>query len=78
MEARSGLYSYEQKLSPKLDDLYEEKLRECKKAWAFFQAQPTSYQRKVSWWVMSAKQEPTRLKRLAKLIEDSRHDRRLG
>jgi hypothetical protein len=32
----------------------------------------------VSWWVMSAKKEETRLKRLATLIDDSAHGRRVG
>ena len=69
-EARSVVYSYEQR-GQKLDDAYEKKLRANKKAWAFFQAQPPWYQRAASWWVISAKQEETRLRRLAKLIEDS-------
>jgi uncharacterized protein YdeI (YjbR/CyaY-like superfamily) len=31
----------------------------------------------VYWWVVSAKQEETRLKRLDKLIDDSAHGRRI-
>lgn len=69
-EARSAVYAYEQR-GQKLDGAYERKLRANKKAWAFFQAQPPSYQKAASWWVISAKQEETRLKRLEKLIEDS-------
>jgi hypothetical protein len=38
------------------------------KAWAFFQAQAPSYQRKVVHWVQSAKAEATRLARIEKLI----------
>ena len=78
VKEKSGLYSFEQKKKPKLDELYEKKLRVNKKAWTFFQTQAPSYQRKASWWVMSAKKEETRLKRLATLIEDSQHGRRLG
>ena len=37
----------------------------------FFQMRPPSYRKAASWWVMSAKKEETRLKRLSQLIEDS-------
>ena len=47
-------------------------------AWDFFQAQPPGYRRTATWWVMSAKREDTRRKRLATLIEDSAHGRRLA
>jgi uncharacterized protein YdeI (YjbR/CyaY-like superfamily) len=75
-ENRSGIYSYEQR-SANLDGPYEEKLRQSKAAWEFFYAQPPSYRKAVGWWVVSAKQEPTRLKRLQKLIEESEKRKRL-
>ncbi len=37
--------------------------------WDFFQAQSPSYRRIVSRWIMSAKREETRLKRLSELME---------
>jgi hypothetical protein len=46
-------------------------------AWAFFQAQAPWYQRTSSFWVMSAKQEEMRQRRLAALIDDSEKGRRL-
>jgi uncharacterized protein YdeI (YjbR/CyaY-like superfamily) len=46
-------------------------------AWAFFQAQPAGYRRTVAWWIMSAKQEETRRRRLATLIQSSRDQRRV-
>lgn len=49
-----------------------------KRAWAFFTAQPPGYQRIATWWVMNAKREETRLKRLTALIADSAGGRRLG
>ena len=67
-ENRSGVYSYEQR-SPELVEPYLKKLRQNKTAWAFYQAQPPSYRKAVNWWVVSAKQEATRLKRLNQLIE---------
>jgi uncharacterized protein YdeI (YjbR/CyaY-like superfamily) len=74
-QKKSGLYSYEQRKSSQLDPAYEEQFKANKKAWDFFQSKPPSYQQPAIWWVMSAKQEETRLKRLARLIEDSEHGR---
>jgi uncharacterized protein YdeI (YjbR/CyaY-like superfamily) len=73
-ENKSGIYSYEQR-SAKLPAPYEKILKKNKAAWEFFQAQPASYRKAASWWVVSAKQEETRLRRLDKLIEDSAHGR---
>lgn len=73
-ENRSGIYSYEQR-SPELPDEYAKKLRKNPVAWKFFQAQPPSYRKAANWWVLSAKQEETRLRRLDKLINDSAHER---
>jgi uncharacterized protein YdeI (YjbR/CyaY-like superfamily) len=64
-------YSYEREEGRKLDTAYEDQLKANTAAWDFFQAQPPSYQRAASHWVMSAKQKVTRQKRLATLIEDS-------
>ena len=75
---RSGIYSFEQReKSKKLSAAYEAKLKANRKAWAFFQAQPPGYQRLASLYVMSAKKEETRLRRLTVLIEDSAAGRRL-
>ena len=40
-------------------------------AWAYWQAQAPGYRRQAAFWVLSAKQEPTRERRMASLIEDS-------
>jgi uncharacterized protein YdeI (YjbR/CyaY-like superfamily) len=73
-QERSGIYSYEQE-RPGLTVEYSAQFQKNEKAWAYFQSRPRGYQRTVSWWVMSAKREETRLKRLAELIEDSEHER---
>ncbi len=73
---RSGIYSFENALR-KLDAVYEKKFQSNKRAWAFFQAQPPGYQRTASWWVMSAKKEETRMRRLATLIGESEKGLRL-
>lgn len=76
-EKRSGLYSFEN--APReLDPADEKRLKANKKAWAFFQAQAPWYQRGIKWWVMSAKKEETRLRRLAQLIEGCEKGERLG
>jgi uncharacterized protein YdeI (YjbR/CyaY-like superfamily) len=67
---RSGIYSYEQRTDA-MPEPYAQKLRANKAAWDFFQTQVPSYRKVVSWWVVSAKKEETRQKRLDKLIEDS-------
>jgi uncharacterized protein YdeI (YjbR/CyaY-like superfamily) len=75
-EYRSGIYSYEQRTAS-LDGIYEKKLRQNKAAWDFFYAQPPSYRKAIGWWIVGAKQEATRLKRLQKLIEESEKRKRL-
>ena len=65
-ENRSGVYSYEQR-RPQLEPPYDQMLKEDEGAWNFFQSQPPSYRKAVSWWVVSAKREDTRLARLEKL-----------
>jgi uncharacterized protein YdeI (YjbR/CyaY-like superfamily) len=75
-EYRSGIYAYEQR-SPELVEPYLGKLKRNKAAWKFFSAQPAGYRKQMNWYVVSAKQEETRLKRLRKLIEESAQGRRL-
>ena len=67
---RTGIYSFEnapRKFAPD----YEKSFRANKTAWDFFNRQPPGYQRLASYWVMSAKQEQTRLRRLNLLIDNS-------
>jgi uncharacterized protein YdeI (YjbR/CyaY-like superfamily) len=73
---RSKLYSYE-RAACKLEGDYENKFRANQKAWEFYLAQAPWYRRTTCWWVVSAKREETRLRRLAQLIEDSAHGRRI-
>jgi uncharacterized protein YdeI (YjbR/CyaY-like superfamily) len=75
-ENKSGIYSYEQR-SANLDVPYEKKLKQNKVAWNFFYAQPPSYRKAVGWWIVSAKQEVTRVKRLERLIRESARGKRL-
>jgi uncharacterized protein YdeI (YjbR/CyaY-like superfamily) len=54
-----------------LSDEYEALLKGSERAWAFFREQTPWYRRTASFWVVSAKQEETRRRRLGQLIEDS-------
>jgi len=71
----SAIYAYEQRHDAQLDDNASAQFKANKKAWDFFQAQPPSYQKAALHWVISAKQEATRQRRLAQLIDDSAHGR---
>jgi uncharacterized protein YdeI (YjbR/CyaY-like superfamily) len=66
--ARTGVYSFEQERPSELDAARAAKLRANRKAHAFFEAQPPSYRRTAVFWVMSAKQDATRDRRLAILV----------
>ena len=74
-KARSRIYSYEQPGEVRLEAADERKFRANRKAWVFFQRQGVSYRKAAVWWVVSAKAEETRLRRLAQLIDDSEHER---
>jgi uncharacterized protein YdeI (YjbR/CyaY-like superfamily) len=77
-EKRSGIYSYEQRKTARLEPAHERRFKANAAAWAFFQAQPAGYRHTATWWVVSAKREATREKRLATLIDDSANERRLA
>ena len=75
---KSGIYAYENRDAAALDPAAEAQFRANAAAWDFFQSQAPSYRRTAIWWVISAKQEATRQKRLATLIDDSASGRRLA
>ena len=76
-EYRSGIYSYEQR-PVELVEPYASQFRRNKAAWEFFQAQPPGYRKMMTWYIVSAKQEQTRLARLEKLIDASAKRQRIG
>jgi uncharacterized protein YdeI (YjbR/CyaY-like superfamily) len=67
---KTKLYSYEARHQP-LEPIYEAEFRADAAAWTYWEAQPAHYRRGTTHWVMSAKREETRRKRLATLIADS-------
>ncbi len=74
---KSAIYSYEQRKGARFTSLQEKRLRANKAAWDFFRSQAPWYQRVTTWWVISAKREETKLKRLSTLIEHSQNRRTL-
>ncbi len=64
---KSRIYAYE-KEPTHLKPEYERQFKKHKKAWAFFSLQAPSYKRVILHWIMSGKQEKTRLTRLEKTI----------
>ena len=75
-EFRSGIYSYEQR-PLELVEPYASEFKKNKAAWSFFAAQSPSYRKMMNWYIVSAKQEETRLKRLDRLIKASAKSERL-
>ncbi len=73
-QAASRTYSYENRPT-ELPPEYTARIRANPRAWAFFQDQPPWYRRTSSFWVMEAKREETRLRRLQTLLECSAEGR---
>lgn len=69
-EDKARHYSFEQG-DVLLGEELETTFRANGKAWEFFQKQAPSYQRTITWWVISAKRRETQERRLAKLIRAS-------
>lgn len=76
-EPASRRYSYE-RAHAALASEHEKALRANRAAWAFFSAQPPWYRKAATAWVMTAKREETRLRRLQTLIRDSAAGQRIG
>jgi uncharacterized protein YdeI (YjbR/CyaY-like superfamily) len=73
-----GAYTYENRHEARLTAEQEAEFRANERAWQAFQAQPPGYRQMAIFWVVSAKREETRTRRLATLIDDSAHGRRIA
>jgi uncharacterized protein YdeI (YjbR/CyaY-like superfamily) len=72
----SGIYSFEngiQELPVNLLEIFQKNI----KAWNFFTCQSPSYRKTMTHWIVSAKQEMTKLSRLQKVIEASENEKRI-
>ena len=67
-EKAFGEFTYDNR-SPDMPEPYAGILKQNTAAWEYYQAQPPSYRKVVNWYVVAAKKEETRLKRLSELIE---------
>jgi uncharacterized protein YdeI (YjbR/CyaY-like superfamily) len=70
-DERTGVYSFENGKEAALPPEYEERLRANAAAAEYFDSKPPWYRRTAAHWVLSAKREETRERRLGQLIEDS-------
>jgi uncharacterized protein YdeI (YjbR/CyaY-like superfamily) len=75
---RTGIYSFERHKAAKLSRADAARFRKNARAFAFFEAQPPWYRRTALHWVVSAKREETRQRRLDRLISDSAAGRIIG
>lgn len=74
---KTNLYSFEN--APRtLDDVYLKKIQDNKKAHTFFEKLPAHFKRTAVFWIMSAKREETRKRRLQAFIEACAKGVRLG
>ena len=68
-EARSVVYSHEQHSIAELQPEELAAFRRNRAGWAFFEATPVGYRKRVLHWVTMAKKDQTRAGRLAQLME---------
>ncbi len=76
-DKRTGVYSFERLEAAKLTPAQLSTFAADAKAHAWFTQQAPGYQRQATHWVVSAKQEATRDRRLAQLIVDSAAGRKI-
>jgi uncharacterized protein YdeI (YjbR/CyaY-like superfamily) len=69
-EPEPGEYTYETR-PPDLPEAYASVFRRNARAWKFYAEQRPGYRKSMTWWVVSAKREDTRLRRLEALIAES-------
>ncbi len=69
-ENKQEIYSYENKEISLSKDL-EEIFKKNETAWMYFQSLAPSYRKTSIYWVMTAKQHATRIRRLNEIITDS-------
>ena len=74
--SKSGVYSFEQE-SVELPGPFISELRAVKRAFEFWERQPASYRRAAAWWVVNAKQDATRHRRMKSLLDYCRKGERV-
>ncbi len=74
---KSGVYSYEQAGTLALSPRELQAFKANPVAWRYFETAAASYRKVMVFWVVSAKQQTTRARRLERLIEASADGRKL-
>jgi len=74
---KSSVYSYEQSGTVELSPSELRAFRANKAAWRYFEAVAPSYRKVMVFWVVSAKQQATRARRLVQFIEACAEGRKL-
>jgi uncharacterized protein YdeI (YjbR/CyaY-like superfamily) len=72
---RTGIYSFERRKAAALPPEFEERLKANAAAWDWFTSRPPGYRRTATHWVVSAKRDETRRRRLQQLIDCSAEGR---
>jgi len=72
---RTGVYSFERSEPAEFAPELERRFRANSTAWEWFAARPPGYRRTATHWVISAKREETRRRRLQQLIDWSAEGR---
>jgi uncharacterized protein YdeI (YjbR/CyaY-like superfamily) len=75
-DARSRGYSHERATATIPPEL-EARFRAHPDAWAFWAAQPPGYRKTFAWWIVSARRDETRERRLDELIAECAAGRRI-
>ena len=73
---RTGIHSFE-RAAAELPPAFATTFRKNRAAWKCFQGMPPSYRRTATYWVVSAKRQTTRLRRLGILIACSEEGSRI-
>lgn len=74
--SNTSVYSYENQ-DAALPLAYLERLRANAAAWRYWEGETPGYRRVATWWVVSAKKEETRERRMATLIADCEAGRKI-
>lgn len=75
-EDKSAIYTYERE-HHQLTEAFENEFKKNTQAWEWFQTQAAGYRKQAADWVMRAKKEETKLKRLETLIKDCEEGRKI-
>jgi uncharacterized protein YdeI (YjbR/CyaY-like superfamily) len=75
---RTAVYSFDRQSPPQFDADMEARFRKQRRAWSFWESQPPGYRKVATHWVVSARREETRERRLEQLIADCAAGQRIA